>query len=233
MRDSDTRRSEQANDQTPQSIAGIALDMDGLLFDTEGLYWQVGDTVLGRRGHRFCAELQDRMMGRVGLDSIQQMIDFFSLSDSSEALLRESDVEYERLLEVGPQPMPGLNDWIQLLDHSGLPFGLATSSRRKFVDLIFERIAWRESLAFTLTGDDVQRGKPDPEMYLKAAEKLAISTGQMLVLEDSGNGCASAVAAGAQVVAVPSEHTKGQNFDGAMLIADSLLDPRLTRLISE
>ncbi len=56
-------------------IAGVALDMDGLLFDTEKLYWQVGDTVLRQRGHRFTAELQQRMMGRVGVSSIQQIID--------------------------------------------------------------------------------------------------------------------------------------------------------------
>ncbi len=205
--------------------------MDGLLFDTEGLYWQVSDTMLEPRGYRFCAELQQRMMGRVGLDAIQQLIDFFSLDESAQTLLDESEEIYGRLLRQELQPMPYLSEWIALLERSGLPFGLATSSRRKFVELIFEKIKWRDSLAFTLTGDDVVKGKPDPEIYLKAAEALRIPAARMLVLEDSGNGCAAAVAAGAQVVAVPSQHTKEQNFDGAMLIADSLGDPRLIRLI--
>jgi HAD superfamily hydrolase (TIGR01509 family) len=233
MRESDTNRSEQTNDQAvpPVSIRGIALDMDGLLFDTEGLYWQVGDIVLQRRGYRFCAELQERMMGRIGVDSAQQMIDFFSLSDSPQALLDEADVLYGALLRDGLKPMPGLSEWIELLQQSGLPFGLATSSRRKWVDVIFERVSWSASLAFTLTGDDVVNGKPHPEMYSKAAAALEIDAGQMLVLEDSGNGCAAAVAAGAIVVAIPSEHTIGQSFEGAALVADSLLDSRLTGLI--
>jgi HAD superfamily hydrolase (TIGR01509 family) len=232
MRESDTHRSEQTDQQSSSlPIAGIALDMDGLLFDTEGLYWQVGDTVLQRRGHRFCAELQQRMMGRVGLDSIQQMIDFFSLSDSPQTLMDESDALYGELLHDGLQPMDGLHEWIEFLQGSGLPFGLATSSRRKFVELIFQNISWRDSLAFELTGDDVVRGKPDPEMYLRAAELLRIESKHLLVLEDSGNGCAAAVAAGAQTVAVPSRHTREQNFDGAMLLAQSLRDPRLWALV--
>ena len=205
--------------------------MDGLLFDTEGLYWEVGDAVLQRRGHRYCAELQQRMMGRVGLDSIQQMIDFFQLSDSPEMLLEESDELYGQLLKTGLKPMPGLDEWIQLLCASGLPFGLATSSRAMFVDTIFETIDWGDKLSFKLTGDDVDNGKPHPEMYLKAAKELGIPAGRMLVLEDSGNGCRSAVSAGAQVVAVPSPHTIQQDFDGAILIADSLLDPKLHALV--
>lgn len=232
MRESDTHRSEQTDQEdSAVPITGIALDMDGLLFDTEGLYWQVGDTVLQRRGHRFCAELQQRMMGRVGLDSIQQMIDFFSLSDSPQRLMDESDELYREMLHDGLQPMEGLNEWIAFLQQSGLPFGLATSSRRKFVELIFQDIPWRDSLAFELTGDDVVRGKPDPEMYLRAAVLLRIEAKHLLVLEDSGNGCAAAVAAGAQTVAVPSQHTREQNFDGAILRANSLRDPRLWELI--
>jgi beta-phosphoglucomutase-like phosphatase (HAD superfamily) len=54
----------------------------------------------------------------------------------------------------------------------------------------------------------------------------------MLVLEDSGNGCQAAVAAGAQTVVIPSEHTKTQDFDGAILVADSLADPRLWSLLN-
>jgi len=219
-----------ARDPQP-TIAGVALDMDGLLFDTERLYWQVGDTVLQRRGHRYCHALQQRMMGRIGLSAVQQMIDFHGLDDSPQVLLSESDELYAELLAEGLAPMPGLEAWIDHLCDSGVPFGLATSSRRRFVDVIFQEIPWREAMSFMLTGDDVVQGKPHPEMYLRAAERLEVDPPKMLVLEDSGNGCAAAVAAGAYVVAIPSEFTRGQDFSGAALVADSLLDPRLWLLL--
>lgn len=127
--------------------------------------------------------------------------------------------------------MPGLSDFIGSLMVSGLPFGLATSSQRKFVDVILATVPWRERLAFVLTGDDVTHGKPHPEMYLRAAGKLNVAPHQMLVLEDSGNGAAAAVAAGATTVAIPNEHTRGHAFDGVHLIAESLTDPHLIGIL--
>ncbi len=205
--------------------------MDGLLFDTEGLYWEVGDTVLQRRGFRYSKALQSRMMGRVGVAALQQMVDFHSLEDSPESLLAESDELFADKLAEGVPPIAGVPEWIDHLKTHQIPFGLATSSRRKFVDILFEPIAWKQDLAFILTGDDVKHGKPHPEMYLRAATKLDLSPEQMLVLEDSGNGCAAAIAAGACTVAIPSIHTQDQNFEGVHLIADNISDPRLWAMV--
>ncbi|MEM1068518.1 MAG: HAD-IA family hydrolase [Planctomycetota bacterium] len=216
---------------TERTIRGVALDMDGLLFETEGLYWEVGDTVLKRRGYRYGKELQSRMMGRVGVAAVQQMIDLHELDDTAEDLLAESDEIFTELLKQGVEQMPGVESMIQTFRDQRLPFGLATSSRRKFVEVLIGPMPWKDELSFVLTGDDVTRGKPDPQMYLMAAEKLSIPPEQMLVLEDSGNGCAAAVAANAIAVAVPSEHTKDQCFDGAALIANTLNDPELRKVI--
>ena len=212
-------------------IRGVALDMDGLLFDTESLYWECGDQLLKRRGQRYCKNLQQRMMGRVGVAAMKEMIDFHDLNVTPEDLLAESNIVFSGILERGAEEMPGLPEWIAFLKEKKVPFGLATSSQRKFVDILFQDRTWREDLAFILTGNDVTRGKPDPQMYQMAAEKLGIDPPEMLVLEDSGNGCAAGVAAGACTVAVPSEHTRDQDFSGVNLIADSLKDPRLWSLL--
>ncbi|WP_390620398.1 HAD family hydrolase [Stieleria varia] len=221
---------DEMHSQTP-AIDGVALDMDGLLFDTERIYWQVGDIVLQRRGHRYSAELQQRMMGRIGTAAVEQMIAFHLLDDSPAELLAESDALYGELLHEQLRPMPGLNEWIDALLDREVPFALTTSSRRQWVDVIFSDIPWRDQLAFVLTGDDVVNGKPHPEMYLRAAGHFDIPPTRMLVLEDSGNGCAAAVASGAITVAVPNEHTKTQDFAGAYLLAESLTDIRLLRLL--
>ncbi|MEO9934280.1 HAD family hydrolase [Rhodopirellula bahusiensis] len=214
-------------------LRGVALDMDGLLFDTERIYFQVGDVLLKRRGHTFTLELQQKMMGRVGLSAIGQMIDHHELDDDPVSLLAESDDVYGDLLLGELRPMPGLEDWIGRLRTSGLPFGLATSSRRKFVDMILPTTQWAADLAFVLTGDDVTHGKPNPEMYLKAADRLSVSPAEMLVLEDSGNGSKAAVSAGAITVAVPNEHTQSHVFEDVHLVAESLADPRLWDLLPQ
>lgn len=208
-------------------ISGVALDMDGLLFDTERIYWQVGDALLQRRGHRYSADLQNRMMGRLGTAAMQQMVDFHDLDDSASDLLAESELLYGDLLPQLLRPMPGLNEWIDHLQSVSMPFALTTSSRRKWVDVIFADLSWRHSLEFVLTGDDVTHGKPHPEMYQTAAAKFGIEPESLLVLEDSGNGCAAGVAAGARVIAIPNQHTREHDFSGATLVAESLLDRRL------
>lgn len=221
----------QLNPTTGTAIHGVALDMDGLLFDTERIYEQVGDTLLQRRGHRFSSELQMRMMGRVGLSAIGEMIAFHQLDDDPAELLDESNTVYSELLLELLRPMPQLDSWMDRLIDSGVPFGLATSSQRRFVDMILPSTSWHEQLHFILTGDDVTHGKPHPEMYLKAASAMSIDPATMLVLEDSALGVASAVAAGARAVAVPNEHSRTATFDGVHLIAESLGDQRLWALL--
>lgn len=213
------------------SVDGVALDMDGLLFDTERIYFRVGDVVLQRRGRRFCNALQTRMMGRVGVHAIAEMIAFHELNDEPLALLEESNEVYSELLLELLQPMPGLAEFIERLTDSRLPFGLATSSQRRFVDMILPTTDWHQQCSFILTGDDVVHGKPHPEMYLRAADALGILPANMLVLEDSGNGAAAAIAAGAVTIAIPNEHTRDQAFKGAHLIAGSLTDERLWALL--
>ena len=214
-------------------IRGVALDMDGLLFDTERLYWHVGDTILQRRGHRYSTQLQQRMMGRVAVAAVQEMINFHDLDATPEQILEESDVLFEEALRTDLQMLPGVEELIELLIQKEIPFGLATSSRRKFVTTIFETIEWKDHLKFVLTGDDVDHGKPHPEIYLRAADALDIPASNMMVLEDSGNGCRSGINAGAITVAVPNQHTRDQPFDGVHLVAETLADPCLIELIMD
>jgi beta-phosphoglucomutase-like phosphatase (HAD superfamily) len=81
--------------------------------------------------------------------------------------------------------------------------------------------------SFILTSEDITHGKPDPEIYLLAARRFGVPPGEMLVLEDSHNGCRAAAASGAYTVAVPGEHSRRQDFSTANLIVDSLEDARL------
>ncbi len=224
-------RSPSTQPNTPPTIAGIALDMDGLLFDTESLYWEVGQTVLQRRGHQFTRILQQRMMGRIGAAALQEMVDHHELTDDAEDLLAESNAIYDRLLEGGVSPMPGLDRLIECLRSSGLPFGIATSSQRQYAEKILGVMPWYGELRFILTGDDVRHGKPNPEMYLRAAAAINIDPAKLLVLEDSGNGSAAGVAAGAVVISVPNECTHDHCFDGVYRIAKRLDDQVILDLL--
>ncbi len=82
-----------------------------------------------------------------------------------------------------------------------------------------------------LTSADIVEGKPNPEIYLTAAGRFGLAPGDMLVLEDSHNGCQAAIRAGAFAVAVPAGHSRRHDFTGAAPQIDTLADPRLYRVL--
>ncbi len=214
--------------RTPQAVV---FDMDGLMFNTEDVYWHVGAEVLRRRGRQYTRELCHAMMGCTPRSAFQTMIQWHTLDDSWEQLAMESEEVFVRLLDEYLAPMPGLLDLLFALEAAGIPKAIATSSQPRLVDAVLTPFQMQPRFRFILAADDVVHGKPDPEIYLTAARRFGLSPGEILVLEDSQNGCRAAAAAGAFTVAIPGEHSRAQDFSVASMVIDSLADPRLYELL--
>lgn len=208
-------------------IHAVVFDLDGLMFNTEQLYQQVGGEVLRRRGKELTRELLDRMIGRPSRISLQIMIDWHQLDCDVDTLQRENDEIFDEILATQLAPMHGLWELLHSLEHHTVPKAIGTSSRRAFVDKVLGNFELASRFDFILTSESVTRGKPDPEIYLQAAERFGVTPSQCMVLEDSEIGCRAAVASGAMAVAVPSGHTAGHAFPGAAFVAESLADRRI------
>jgi HAD superfamily hydrolase (TIGR01509 family) len=212
-------------------LHAVVFDLDGLLFNTEDLYRDVGTEMLRRRGRHWTPELLDAMMGRPSAVALQIMIDWHRLDATVDELRKESDEIFGHLLDTQLAPMPGAIELLSALEREGIPKAIGTSSGRAFVDNVLSRFQLEPRFEFVLTEEDVVQGKPHPEIYVTAAQRLSVSCGSMMVLEDSGNGCRAAVAAGAFVVAVPGEGSRKHAFDGVAFVADSLADERIYRVL--
>ena len=210
----------------------VVFDMDGLMFNTEDIYFLVGDELLKRRGHRFSRELSDAMMGRPPLASFEIMIQWHRLSDSPESLVGESEDLFIEMIQGRIEPRPGLTELLDALERHHIPKAIATSSSRRTLRAVLGCFNMEPRFRFTLTADDVTQGKPHPEIYLLAADKFGIPPGRMVVLEDSENGCRAAAAAGAWAVAVPAPHSARHDFSSARMCIAGLGDPALYRLLN-
>jgi HAD superfamily hydrolase (TIGR01509 family) len=213
-------------------IEAVAFDLDGLLVNTEELYQHVGTELLRRRGHSFEPDLLDAMMGRPQQVSLKIMIEWHGLTDTIEMLATETGEIFVSLLDTQLRTMPGAMELLDLLDARGIARGVATSSGPDFAHDVLGRMEIRDRFAFVLTSADVTHGKPHPEIYRTAAQRLAVDPGAMLVLEDSQAGCKAAVAAGAVTVAVPGGHSRRHDFTGAVFVAETLADPRIEALLA-
>jgi HAD superfamily hydrolase (TIGR01509 family) len=213
-------------DHSPD-LRAVVFDLDGLMFNTEDLYDLVGAQLLERRGRTFTLDLKRAMMGRPSPVALQIMIDAHQLSASVEELEQESDELFAVILATQLAPLPGLEDLLAALEAAAVPKAIATSSRRSFTRQVLGRFDFEGRFEFLLTSEDVVQGKPHPEIYQRAAARLGLHAEQVLVLEDSENGCRAGVAAGAVTVAVPSPHSQHHDFAGVAFVADSLADPRI------
>jgi HAD superfamily hydrolase (TIGR01509 family) len=209
------------------TLKAVVFDLDGLMFNTEDLYQEVGGLVLERRGKAFTTELLDAMMGRPTQVAIQIMIDWHDLDVTVEQLQEESEAAFPAVLDAKLAPMPGLMDLLETLEQHEIPKAVATSSRRSFVTDVLSRFGLMPRFEFVLTCEDIVHGKPAPDIYELAARRLNIACAEMMVLEDSENGCKAAVAAGAFAVAVPGTHSRNHDFSGTQFQAESLADPRI------
>lgn len=206
-------------------IRAVAFDMDGLMVNTEELYTIVGETILQRRGSHFTPELKNRMMGLPGSVAWQVMIDAENLPDSIETLATESDEIFEGLLPTRLEMLPGLEELLELLEQHQIPRCVATSSSHRFAELVLTQIDVLERMAFVVTADDVAHGKPAPDIYLAAANRMSVLPENMLVLEDSHIGTRAGITSGACTIAVPGDHSHSHDFTGVAAIATSLADP--------
>lgn len=214
-------------------IAAVAFDLDGLMFNTEDLYTEVGAELVGRRGHQLDPELVSQMMGRPSSVAFPMMIEWYGLSDTVEQLDRETSELFHGLLQDRLAAMPGLRELLAYLDQAQVPRAITTSSRRWFVDRLLSIVDLQTEFDFFLTAEDVANGKPHPEIYQTAATRFGVEPHRMMVLEDSENGCRAAVGAGACTVAVPSQFSRSHRFDGVTCIADTLHDEQIYRLLAE
>ncbi|MEA1952045.1 MAG: HAD family phosphatase [Planctomycetota bacterium] len=208
-------------------LRAVAFDMDGLMFNTEDVYSAVGTELMRRRGREFCSGLKDAMMGLPPQATFEEMIRWHSLDDDWEELAAESDKLYVEYLDDHLAPMPGLLDLLEALEAAGIPKAVATSPSSYLAETTLSRFEMASRFEFILTSESITNGKPAPEIYLQAAERFGLPATEMLVLEDSINGCRAGVGAGAFVVAIPNEHTCHQDFSIATETVEDLTSAKI------
>lgn len=214
-----------------QPIRAVTFDLDGLMFNTEHLYQEVDHILLDRRGKQSSQELLDQMMGRKADVALQLMIDWHGLGETVDELYQESREIMFRLMKDRLEPMPGLLALLDGLESAGIPKGIATSSRRQFAHTALDKFELRPRFSFVLTCEDIEHGKPAPDVYQKAARQHDMEPAAMMILEDSQIGSQAGVASGAYTVAVPAGSSLRHKFDGVQFMADTLCDERIYQVL--
>ncbi|QDT53556.1 Phosphorylated carbohydrates phosphatase [Caulifigura coniformis] len=212
-------------------IRAVVFDFDGLMVNTEEVFQLSGTELLRRRGKEPTPAVFRGMMGRRSHEALAFLIEVMRLDDTVEQLQTESMEIFYAMLDDILQPMPGLFELLAAIERRGLPKAVATSSERSYLENLLGRLDLLNRFDALLTAEDVTHGKPHPEIYLTAAQRLGVQPAEMLVLEDSEMGTKAGAAAGAHIISVPHEHSAHFTFHEAKGVATSLIDPMILRLV--
>jgi len=187
----------------PAALRAVLFDMDGLLVDSEPLWFEVERAVMARLGGQWGEADQRALIGGSLDRTVSWLLAKAAAPASREDVARWLVDEMAALILARGLPLqPGAGPLLAALDAVGVPCALVTASSRAIMDAVLTVTGL--SFDVTVCGEDVRRGKPDPEPYLLAAARLGVPAAGCVVLEDSPTGIAAARAAGCPVIAVPS-----------------------------
>jgi len=177
--------------------------MDGLLVDTEPLWFETEAEVMARLGAPWTKLDQEQLLGGSMDNTVGYLLARATRPAPPADVARwMTEGMLRRAAEGRVMVRPGARELLAEVAAAGVPHALVTGSQRPFTEAVLASTGFR--FPVTVTADDVTRTKPDPEPYLLAAKLLDADPGQCVALEDSPNGIASATGAGCRVVAVPS-----------------------------
>jgi HAD superfamily hydrolase (TIGR01509 family) len=183
----------------------VVFDLDGLLLDTEQVWDEVREALTRERGGQWHDRAQADMMGMSSTEWSRYMHDELGLAEPPEELNR---LVVERMQERYADRLPLIDGAVDAVRRIAerWPLGLASSSNRPLIDLALREMGVADLFAATVSSEEVERGKPAPDVYLEAARRLGVRPQDVVAVEDSGNGIRAARAAGMAVIAIPNAH---------------------------
>ena len=203
------------------------IDIDGLLINSEHLYLEANRIYFKKFNFEFTEELHREGTGKKFDKWITTV---FPTDKSGEGILKERNVVFFDLARKKLELLDGAKELLTLL-RNNFKTALVTSTEMGYIDLIFEKTRIADYFDTLITGDMVSHGKPDPECYKLAADKLNVIAAECLVFEDAPSGILAAKNAGMKVVAVPSSYVKGDAaFKHADMVLPTLLDITLEKI---
>lgn len=180
----------------------VVFDMDGLMLDSERLVRTLWQDAVRRRGYALTDAIHATLIGRREPESEALLRAHFGASFPMDEIRSEVQHDWRRrVLEHGIPRKPGLDPLLDFLEANAIPRAVATSTARQQALISLGPLFHR--FHATVCGDEVPEGKPAPDIYLRAAERLDVSPGDCLALEDSIAGVTAAERAGMTVIMVP------------------------------
>jgi HAD superfamily hydrolase (TIGR01509 family) len=198
--------------------------MDGVLVDSEPIHFEATRALLANHGVVYSPGRGENFFGFTDREVFRELKTRFALA-ATEAELADEWIERVVALLAAPlEPLPGVPGVVEELRRRDIRLALASSSAPAVIDATLAGLGLSTVFEFTVSGHDVSRGKPAPDIFIEAARRLDVPRTECLVVEDSHNGVRAASSAGMRCVVIPCGSTADQDFAGATARLASLAE---------
>ncbi len=216
-------------------LKAVIFDMDGVLIDSEPLHVRaIRDTLASHDVHMPLETLQGNM-GRGARDFFEQYVDEYRLQVAALRLFEEMKSRLKRLFGEELQMMEGARELLSLCARDALDLAVASSTDADVLKMVLEKFQIAGMFKAVVSGQEVPRYKPDPDIFLETLKRLGANARECVVLEDSAAGVKAALSAGIPCVGFRSPHSGKQDLSGSALIVGHLseLDPHVLRGLAD
>jgi HAD superfamily hydrolase (TIGR01509 family) len=213
-------------------IKAVIFDMDGVIMDSESIHYKIEKAILKNNFNEpFEFEDHARFVGQTTQNLWRTICKERNLSQGFEILSLLDNADYMQELKSGDiQPVPGVIELIKRLHEIEIPMIVASSAIRENIEVVTDRFGITKYFQGYVSGQDVERTKPNPDIFLKAAEKLNIEPENCLVIEDAKHGVEAAKAANMFCIGYRNLNSGDQDLSKADMIVDKIDEIKLNEI---
>ena len=205
-------------------IKAVIFDMDGVLINSEHLHLRAMNRVLQDLGLKITISTKehDQYVGGRTIDMCYKLKEKYKLNISAQEMEKRKTVQYLKDIATddGIEPVSGVVDFIKDLHCHGVSMVIASSSIKQVIEIVLDKFNLRQFFSGIVSGDQVEHGKPAPDIFLMAAKLLNMPESSCVVIEDSTHGVHAAKAAGMQCIGFYNPSSGEQDLEGADVIGD-------------
>jgi beta-phosphoglucomutase len=198
----------------------VIFDLDGTLIDNNSYHRQTWEKYLEIGKQISEEEFNANMNGRTNEDAIKYIFGKEVTDEESLKHTLDKEALYREIYKPFIKPIPGLIDFLEILKSKNIPVAIATSGIQPNIDFMFENIPIKKYFDVVINSAHIKKGKPHPEIYLKAASLLNVEPANCLVFEDAAVGIKSAKAAGMKVIALATTQPKEELTEADEIVDD-------------